>query len=69
MPKRKAAAPQRKTRVKKLPWGDMTVTRVNLNPEQAVLTCCDNISRRAEGAEWPCHSSCGGFESVDSMSS
>ena len=34
-----------KAKFKKLPWEDMTVTRVHLNPEQAVLTCCDTSSR------------------------
>jgi len=34
------AKPKGRTRAsKKLPWGDMAITRVNLNPEQAVLSC------------------------------
>ena len=56
MSKRKAKA------IRKLVWEDMTVTRVNLNPEQAVLSCCDTLSRGAylvSGQCWSSGSVCG----------
>ena len=34
-----------KTKSKKLPWVDMQITRVHLNPEQAVLSCCEQPTR------------------------
>jgi len=30
---------------KRIRWSPFTVTRVKLNPEQAVLSCCDSTGR------------------------
>jgi hypothetical protein len=40
---------RRKESKKKLPWKDLEVTKVKLNPEQAVLACCV-----AMGTTFPC---------------
>lgn len=40
----------------KAKWSDMSVTRVHLNPEQAVLSCCDSSGKGAGGA---CGFQCG----------
>jgi hypothetical protein len=33
---------------KKLSWGKgPTISRIKLNPEQAVLACCDNLSKQS----------------------
>jgi len=34
---------------KKLPWKSMEMMRVKLNPEQAVLSCCDQPNRGVDG--------------------
>ena len=35
----------RKTKKKKKPFHAMELTRIKLNPEQAVLSCCDSVGR------------------------
>ena len=45
MPKGKRIKSHRKK--KKLPWTPMQISRVPLDPQQAVLTCCDSLSRAA----------------------
>ena len=39
---------------KKLPWVDMQITRVHLNPEQAVLSCCNASSRGFQSGPYQC---------------
>ncbi|MCX5713919.1 MAG: hypothetical protein NT033_03730 [Candidatus Omnitrophica bacterium] len=43
---------------KKETWRKPVVTRVKLNPEQAVLSCCDNTSKGATYSvyNYQCHS-------------
>ena len=44
-----------KTKKKKKPFHAMEMTKINLNPEQAVLSCCDTILRgRQNGATQQC---------------
>ena len=35
----------KKKQLKKKKFIDMEITRVPMNPEQAVLTCCDHVGR------------------------
>ena len=35
----------KQTPKKKLKWEPFEITRIKLNPEQAVLTCCDGLSK------------------------
>ncbi len=52
--------PRRKTK-KKLPWTGFEITRVKLDPEQAVLSCCDAVSRGGHdiyGYNWQCLFGC-----------
>jgi len=35
--------------LRKKKWIDMEITKVPLNPEQAVLTCCEHVTRALEG--------------------
>lgn len=42
---------------RKREWKDMEITRVKLNPEQAVLTCCDTTNRSV-AAYSQCSSDC-----------
>jgi len=41
----KNPAPEHCVTKKKLKWVDMEITKIPLNPEQAVLSCCEVISR------------------------
>ena len=60
MSKRKVTDKSVSKSTKKLPWVDMEVTRVYLNPERAVLSCCDSISRRGPIVTGQCDITCGG---------
>ena len=42
---------KRRAKAKKLPWVDMTVTRVKLNAEQAVLSCCNLLNWAASASD------------------
>jgi len=35
-------------------WIDMEITRVKLNPEQAVLSCCSQLAGRAAATDYNC---------------
>jgi hypothetical protein len=37
---------EEKTQTFKKKWTSIDIARVKLNPEQAVLTCCDSITRQ-----------------------
>jgi hypothetical protein len=45
---------KRVVKKKKKAWHKMTVTRVKLNPEQAVLTCCDAAGKILQGSSEQC---------------
>ena len=47
--------PKKKAVVKKKKFINMEITRVKMNPEQAVLTCCDAVHRDAINATKQCH--------------
>ena len=44
----------KKKQVKKKKFTNMEITRVKMNPEQAVLTCCDS-SARAQVGTYQCY--------------
>ena len=53
MPRRKGKN-LKQTPKKKLKWEGFKITRVKLNPEQAVLSCCDQARRLPLIESWAC---------------
>lgn len=45
---------------KKLPWTGFEITRVKLDPEQAVLTCCNAQLKPLVGGSFQCDNNCPG---------
>lgn len=52
-------------------WVDFEITKVKLNPEQAVLSCCDNTSKiEVQREDYQCNDDvCGGEGSPSAVSS
>ena len=56
--------------MKKKKWVDFEITKVKLNPEQAVLSCCDSTDKSILVEEYQCtDDSCGAHYGSASVSS
>ncbi len=49
---------KRKTKKKKLPWTGFEITRVKLDPEQAVLSCCNVVTKSLVIGGGQCDNDC-----------
>ena len=45
----------------KLVWFKTEITKIALNSEQAVLSCCDNSGKGISEVSWTPYSQCGGM--------
>jgi hypothetical protein len=43
--------------VKKKSWVSIEITKVRLDPQQAVLSCCDSVEKAQQVTGWQCWNS------------